>query len=216
MNVKRLCALVLVAHFCVGYAAFATRAADVTVDADGAGWSVSSGTNSLRLRRNGDALYLAWLGPTGDDSESWQAPLLNAVIEGNAVRPEDLRVERVRTEQRDDRARIIATLKHATLPVEVEVACVGWSDTGVFWNEITLSNTGTKPLAVQDVSSLALNLPGGKAELRYLDGPWPTERQLKSVQVGRKGIALSNSNIGHSTRDISTWWSLFTRDTDLS
>ena len=169
---------VLVAHLVVG-PVLPVRAANVSVDADQIGWTLTSGDNSLRLHRTGDALYLAGFGPRDAEAKSWQAPLLKAVIEGKALLPQDLRVESVRTEERNDSARIIATLKHATLPLEVEVACVGWSDTGVFWNEITLTNKGTTPLAVQEVSSLALTLPGENG--RFAIPGW-TEAERATTQ----------------------------------
>jgi alpha-galactosidase len=201
------------ACFCAAISS--SYAANVSVDPDQSGWSLTSGDNALALRRIDGALYMAWLGPTDAKSKSWQAPLFRAVIDGNSVEPKDLRIESIRTEKRADSARVIATLKHATLPVKIDVACVAWSDTGVFWLETALTNTGKTPVAVQEISSLALTLPGKTAVLRYLDGSRPTERQLKSVQLGAERHEMSNDNLGRSTRNLSTWWSLYTPDTDL-
>ena len=203
----------IAACFCTAISS--SYAENVSVDADQSGWSLNSGGNALRLRRIDGALYLTWLGPTDAKSKSWQAPLFRAVIDRHSVEPNDLHIESIRTETRADCTRVIATLKHATLPVKIEVACVAWSNTGVFWLETALTNTGTTPLAVQEISSLALTLLGKTAELRYLDGSPPTERQLKSVQLGAEPHEMSNDNLGRSTRNISTWWSLYTPDTDL-
>lgn len=197
-------------------AAATSCAANIVDGEDKTSWTLSSGDNELQLRQRGDVLYVTWLGPKGITSQSWDAPLVRATFDGATVQPQDLRVESIRTEERADSARLIAKLKHAKLPVKIEVAWVGWSDTGVFWEEITVTNNGTAALAVQEISSLALEVPATSAELRYLDGPKPSERQLKTVPIPAKGLTLDNENLGRSTRNISTWWSLYLPQSDLA
>jgi alpha-galactosidase len=97
------------------------------------------------------------------------------------------------------------TLRHASLPLEVEERYVAWGETGVVTREITLANRGATAIPV-DLTPAWL-LPGGGYTMRYLYGTWGQERQLATEAVGA-GVRRFEQTTGRSSKGYVPWLSL--------
>ena len=194
----------------------AVRAQGITRDSAQRSWTLRSGPVVYRLRTADARVVLDWFGPAAKEGDStarvlptyprMAAPELAGTVAGRpldtgSVRLVGERVERVAPGV--DRLRL--TLRHVTLPLEIEERFTAWGDSGVITRELVLANRGRASLAM-DVTPTWL-LPGGAYTLRYLYGSWGQERQLATEPLGAGARDFEQTH-GRSSKGYVPWLSL--------
>ena len=194
----------------------AVRAQGITRDSAQRSWTLRSGPVVYRLRTADARVVLDWFGPAAKEGDStarvlptyprMAAPELAGTVAGRpldtgSVRLVGERVERVAPGV--DRLRL--TLRHVTLPLEIEERFTAWGESGVITRELVLANRGRASLAM-DVTPTWL-LPGGAYTLRYLYGSWGQERQLATEPLGAGARDFEQTH-GRSSKGYVPWLSL--------
>jgi alpha-galactosidase len=178
-------------------------------------WTLQSGPVAYRLITNDGHVALDYFGPAERENDTTRimpsyprvaAPEIVGRIDGRPLTVESFRF----VSQRSARVapgvnELRLTLRHATLPVEVEERFAAWGETGVVTRELTVTNSGRAPLAVDILPTWLL--PGGGYTLRYLYGTWGQERQLASETLGA-GVRDFEQTHGRSSKGYVPWLSL--------
>ena len=161
-------------------------------------WTLRSGPVIYRLAARDGHVTVDYFGPAAkEDSTTKVAPTYPRIaaldfagsLGGQRIDTTSLRLtsHRVATLAAGvDELRL--TLRHATLPVEIEERYAAWGETGVITRELTVTNRGTTSLAVDFAP--AWLLPGGPYLLRTLYGTWGQERQLAVEPRGARSEAV--------------------------
>jgi alpha-galactosidase len=192
--------------------AFAQRAA---YDSARQRWTLRSGPVLYRLAARDGSVALDYFGPAAKEGDSTRvapsyprvpAPELAGPVGGEPLAPASLRL----TAHRMGRVapgveELRLTLRHATLPLEIEERYAAWGETGVITRELTVTNRGRAAIPV-DIAPTWL-LPGGGYTLRYLYGEWGQERQLATEPVGA-GVRQFEQVKGRSSKGYVPWLSL--------
>ena len=188
------------------------------------GWILETGGVEYHLGQAEGKVYLAYFGPAG--LPDWDASTPQSVrhaqhglrfdiagmAEGESLSPEDLElISQQEIHPSGDVEGLQLTYQHRRLPLQIAVQYFTWGNTGVFTRQITLLNKGEKPLGVESLPSLALELPAGPYALSYLWGGWGHERQLatEDLQAGEKSLV---STRGRSTNGYSPWFCLHSKN----
>lgn len=178
-------------------------------------WTVRSGTVIYRLVERDGAVVLDYFGPAASEGPPTRvapsyprvsAPELAGSAGGDRIAAEDLRLAGasvVHVAPDVDELRL--TLRHATLPLELEERFAAWGETGVITRELIVTNRGRSTLAV-DIAPTWL-LPGGDYTLRYLYGTWGQERQLAIETLGA-AVRDFEQTTGRSSKGYVPWLSL--------
>lgn len=187
----------------------------VAFDSSGRSWTLRSGPVLYRLAVHDSQLVLDYFGPADGEATLTRvmptypriAPLqLAGTIAGEPIAPASLRLVSHRvTTVSPGVEELRLTLRHATLPVEVEERLVAWGETGVITRELTVTNRGRTAVPV-DIAPAWL-LPAGGYTLRYLYGEWGQERQLAVEPLGA-GVRLFEQTKGRSSKGYVPWLSL--------
>lgn len=196
-------------------AAPAAHAQRVAHDSAAGTWTLRSGPVAYRLAVRDGRVALDYFGPAAQEDSATRvlpsyprmaAPLLagwvgrhrldtgSVRLTGQAVRHLAPGVDELRL-----------TLRHASLPVEVEERYAAWGETGVVTRELTVTNRGRATIPV-DLAPTWL-LPGGGYTLRYLYGTWGQERQLAAEPLGA-GVRDFEQTTGRSSKGYVPWLSL--------
>lgn len=203
--------LLCVAHFA------ANRALAQRVGHDSAQqtWTLRSGPVLYRIATKGGRVALDYFGPAAQEGPLTRVvptypripPLEFAgTIGGERIDTASLRLvsQRVVTVSPGvDELRL--TLRHSTVPVEIEARYRAWGATGVITRDLTMTNRGRAAISV-DVTPTWL-LPAGEYTLRYLYGEWGQERQLASESLG-VGVRRFDQVKGRSSKGYVPWSSL--------
>jgi alpha-galactosidase len=187
-------------------------------------WTLETGGVEYILGQREESVYLKYFGPAGQPA--WPAPAATSGppiaaglryeiagrVEGEGLLPEDLELrshEVLHPSGGVDVLRLI--YKHRRLPVEISAQYSTWSTTGVFTRELTVVNKGDRPLRIESLPALALELPGGEYKLTYLWGGWGQERQMATepLAAGRRAFVSSR---GRATNGYSPWFCLRNED----
>lgn len=187
-------------------------------------WTLETGGVEYILGQREGSVYLKYFGPAGHPA--WPAPAATSGptiaaglryeiagrVDGEDLLPEDLELrshEIVHPSRGVDALRLI--YKHRRLPVEISAQYSTWSTTGVFTRELTVVNKGDRPLHIESLPALALELPGGRYDLTYLWGGWGQERQMATepLAAGRRDFVSSR---GRATNGYSPWFCLRNED----
>jgi alpha-galactosidase len=188
------------------------------------GWILETGGVEYRLSQADGKVYLAYFGPRGrpDWNASTAKPVapvqqdlrydMSGTAEGESLTPADMElISQKELHPSGDVDGLQLTYRHRRLPLEIAVQYFTWGDTGVFTRQITIVNKGEKPLAVEALPSLALELPAGQYDLSYLWGGWGHERQLatEDLLAGEKSFIATR---GRSTNGYSPWFCLHSKN----
>jgi alpha-galactosidase len=187
----------------------------VTRDSSRSTWSLRSGPVLYRLSVRDGRVALDFFGPRArEDSLTRVLPSyprmpvleLAGTVEGQPLDTTSLRL----TSQRvvsiaPDVDELRLTLRHATVPLEVEERYAAWGETGVVTRELTVTNRGATPVAVRVMPTWLL--PGGEYVQRSLYGTWGQERQLDIQPLG-VGVRRFEQTHGRSSKGYVPWLSL--------
>ena len=191
------------------------------------GWILQSGGVEYHLGRADGKVYLRYLGPTG--RADWDAAMpghnqsgdqgrrsdLSGMADGERLSPADLEfVSQQELHPNVEVDGLELTYRHARLPLRIVARYFTWGDTGVFTRQLTLLNSGEKPIRVESSPSLAWDLPPGQYDLSYLWGGWSRERQLatEDLSAGEKSFT---STRGRSTNGYSPWFCLHSKNLEV-
>ncbi len=192
-----------------------TASAQVVHDPAKQSWTLRSGPVAYRLVVHENQIVLDYFGPAAREGDSTRVapsyPRLTAPQATGSVAGEPLAAMSLRLTAH----RVVAsapgvhelwlTLRHATLPLELEERYAAWGETGVITRQVTVTNRGTAAIDV-DLTPAWL-LPGGAYTLRYLYGEWGQERQLATEALGA-GIRQFVQRKGRSSKGYVPWLSL--------
>jgi alpha-galactosidase len=187
-------------------------------------WTLETGGIEYTLGQQDGRVYLRYFGPAG--GPSWGPPSVPFAsptpagarydmagrAEGEGIDPQGLELvshEVLHPSNGVDELQLV--YKHRRLPLEIAVQYFTWGDTGVFTRQLTVVNKGDKPVRVESLPSLALQLPEGEYELAYLWGGWGHERQLASEELTASGRSFVSTR-GRSTNGFSPWFCLHNRN----
>jgi alpha-galactosidase len=188
------------------------------------GWILETGGVEYRLRQADGKIYLAYFGPRGQPD--WDNSIAKNVsvaprgllydmagtAEGQSLTPEDL--ELISHQELHPAADVDALqliYRHRRLPLEIAVQYSTWGDTGVLTRQITVVNKDAKPVGIESLPSLALELPPGPYDLTYLWGGWGRERQLATEDLSAGERSFTDTR-GRSTNGYSPWFCLHSKD----
>lgn len=184
------------------------------------GWSLKTGDVEYRLGQADGKVYLAYWGPVGgpdwDGSSSGRASHLRldarydiaGAVEGETLAPETLELisqQELHPSTGVDGLQL--TYQHRRLPLQIVVQYFTWGDTGVLTRQLTVVNKSKRPVEIESLPSLALELPAGQYDLSYLWGAWGHERQVatEELSAGERSFVATR---GRSTSGYSPWFCL--------
>lgn len=213
MPLDRLLTSLLLAAVCASSA----TAQQIAYDSSAGSWTLTSGPVSYRLlRTEGEHVAFDYFGPTSgmkpapDTAQSSRSDLTGLAAD-QSLEPSSLRLisdstVRVAPGVQELRLRV----RHATLPLDLDLRYTAWGETGVFSREIKLTNRGSAPLPIAELPSISWDLPGGDYTLRYLWGSWGQERQLATETLAA-GARRFEQTRGRATNGYVPWLSLRNR-----
>jgi alpha-galactosidase len=182
---------------------------------DSSSWTLRSGPVVYRLSNHVGQVVLDYFGPATRESDTTRvlssyprvpAPQFTGTVGGRPLAAGDIRLVAQRiVHPRPDVEELRLTLRHVTLPLEIEERYAAWGATGVITREYTVTNRGRVALQVDILP--AWLLPGGVYTLRYLYGTWGQERQLASETLGA-GVRDFEQTHGRSSKGYVPWLSL--------
>jgi alpha-galactosidase len=187
----------------------------VSYDSARQSWTLRSGPVVYRLVARDGQVVLDYFGPAAKENERTRvqpsyprlpAPQFAGSAGGERLDTSSVRVvaHRVATVAPGvDELRL--TLRHATLPLEIEERYAAWGETGVITRELTVTNRGRAAIPVDPIPTWLL--PGGDYTLRYLYGTWGQERQLAAERMGA-GVRRFEQVHGRSSKGYVPWLSL--------
>jgi alpha-galactosidase len=192
--------------------AFAQR---VAYDSVRRSWTLRSGPVLYRLMAREGRVVLDYFGPAARESDATRVmptyPRISQVdlagslgserVDSTSLRLASHRVGSVAP----DVGELRITLRHATMPLEIEERYAAWGETGVITRELTVTNRGRTAIPL-DVAPAWL-LPAGGYALRYLYGEWGQERQLATEPMGA-GVRRFEQVKGRSSKGYVPWLSL--------
>ena len=132
--------------------------------------------------------------------------------EGESLSPEDLElVSQQELHPSNEVDGLQLTYKHRRLPLQIAVQYFTWGDTGVFTRQLIVVNKSERPIAIESLPSLALELPAGQYDLTYLWGSNLQERQLatEELSAGQKSLIATH---GRSTNGYAPWFCLYNKN----
>jgi alpha-galactosidase len=195
-------------------------AGSVSIDPNGGAWTLISGSDAYRLVKKGDHVEVGYFGPSHQVSTaSHEVPLLASDLsgwaEGESLNADNFHVAAVETKSLQTGVESLRlTLRHLSLPLEVNSVYTAWGSTGVFTRQLTLKNTGDRVISVASCPSLSLPMAKGDYTLRYLYGGWGEERQMATEKLD-PGVRRIGSHTGRSTNGFAPWISLRNDDTQV-
>jgi alpha-galactosidase len=169
---------------------------------------------AYRLAAKGDTLVVDYIGPAARET-SWSADSsapprhdLAGLADGRSLASPALRLDGYATRTiAPGVTELRLTLRHRTLPLEIDAFYTAWDTTGVITRDLMLVNRGSRTMHVDVAPSLAWDLPAGDYTLRYLYGSWGQERQLGIETLGA-GARVFDQTSGRSTNGYVPWLSL--------
>ena len=178
-------------------------------------WTLRSGAVLYRLAARDGRVVLDYFGPAAGEGELTRVmPSYPRVTQLDLVGSAGgARLDSTSLRLTSHRTGVVApgveevrlTMRHASLPLEIEERYVAWGETGVITRELTMSNRGRAAIPVDLVP--AWPLPGGGYTMRYLFGGWGQERQLATETVGA-GVRRFDQVKGRSSKGYVPWLSL--------
>ena len=211
----RLLATAARCSLALGLLATPVRAQRVVHDSSRQSWTLRSGPVLYRLSVHDGRVALDYFGPrTREDSLTRVVPSyprMSALefvgtVGGQPIDTTSLRLTShgvVSVAPDVDALRL--TLRHAAVPLEVEERYVAWGETGVITRELTVTNRGSSPIAVNITPTWLL--PGGEYVQRSLYGSWGQERQVDTQPLG-VGVRRFEQTHGRSSKGYVPWLSL--------
>jgi alpha-galactosidase len=186
-----------------------------THDSQARSWTLATGPVVYRLAMRDQRIVLDYFGPADRESDTTRVmPTyprvtqmdLVGTVRGERLDSTSLRLTGHRTGPvAGGGQEVRLTMRHGTLPLEVEERFVAWGETGVITRELTVRNRGRVALPI-DVTPAWL-LPGGAYTMRYLYGEWGQERQLAVETLGL-GARRFEQTRGRSSKGYVPWLSL--------
>lgn len=168
----------------------AARSQAIDYDAVAQSWTIRSGEVAYRLVRR-EGLLVGYFGPasglTARPVGSGPPPSsdLTGIAEGQSLDAEAWTIEHARAlRQGQGLTEQLFVFRHRKLPLTLEARYAGHGRTGVITRELRLTNSGTKPLHIEALPQLSLDLPAGDYTMRYLWGGSGQERQLAVERLG--------------------------------
>jgi alpha-galactosidase len=159
-------------------------------DAAAQSWTIRSGEVAYRLV-NRDGLGVDYFGPASDmtarpaESGPMRSRDLTGLADGQSLAAEAWTIEHARTLGLGQGAsELHFVLRHRKLPLTLEASYAGRGQTGVITRELRLTNNGQRPIAIEALPQLSLDLPAGDYTIRYLWGGAGQERQLAVERLG--------------------------------
>src|SRR3954463_1946328 len=188
-------------------------AQQIAYDSTTRSWTLRSGPVSYRLLRDGERVAFDYFGPTSGmrsrpDTTQPSPSDLTGIAADQPLEPASLRLVSdsiVKVSSGVQELRL--HLSHTSLPLDLDLRTTAWGETGVFSREIRLTNRGSAPLPVAQLSSISWDLPGGDYTLRYLWGSWGQERQLATETLAA-GARRFEQTRGRATNGYVPWLSL--------
>ena len=199
-------------------AALPTRSAlaqRVAFDSTARSWTLRSGPVAYRLVVRGDRVVLDYFGPAAKETDTTRVmpsyPRMSAPQFAGSLKGERLDTASLRLTAHSTATvapgveELRLTLRHATLPLEVEERYTAWGETGVITRDVAVANRGDVTIPIDIVPTWLL--PGGAYTLRYLYGTWGQERQVAAEALGA-GVRRFEQIHGRSSKGYVPWLSL--------
>lgn len=191
----------------------AVRSQAIDHDSAAQSWTISSGEVAYRLV-NREGLLVDYFGPASGlpappvGTGPPPAPDLTGIAEGQSLDAKEWTIERSHAlRQGHGLAEQIFVLRHRKLPLTLEARYAGHGRTGVITRQLRLTNNGPRPLHVEALPQLSLELPAGNYTTRNLWGGWGQERQLTIAPLG-VGARTFLQRQGRSSDSYVPWLSL--------